>query len=221
MKSQCKRLSITITMLLTLSAALGTVGSAGADPISDANIFMFPQPRTLAELVFANTQGKSVSLKDYRGRVVLLHFWSIDCPACRMEEPLLLDLKRAFGPAGLEILGVNLVDLPEQAAWHAAAKKFPFPVLVGQASGVKLKTVNMGTRPTSFLVNGMQEAVLEVPGFPTTYIIDCRGSAVAYSVGVAGWDHAAARGLIQRLTTQAKSCGRADSPKKYSDARNR
>ena len=51
-----------------------------------------------------------VSLQDFRGKVVLLHFWSVQCPACRIEEPLLEKLKQAFGPSGLEILGVNLVD---------------------------------------------------------------------------------------------------------------
>jgi thiol-disulfide isomerase/thioredoxin len=216
MKFQHKGLFLTAAMLFVLSTAVATVKPAGADPISDANIFMFQRPQTIADLILENNQGKNVSLKDYRGRVVLLHFWSINCPACRMEEPLLHDLKKTFGPAGLEVLGVNLVDPPEQAVWHAANKRFPFPVLVGQAGGFHLKSVNLGARQTSFLVNGMKEAILEVPGLPTTYIIDCRGSAVAYSVGVARWDQAGARGLIQRLTTEAKTCDRPDWPKRFS-----
>ncbi len=221
MKSQCRPLLLTITMLITVATVLMMVGPTSADPMTDANIFLYPAPQAMSDLVFANGQGKSVSLKDYRGRVLLLHFWSINCPACRMEEPLLLDLKKTFASSGLEILGVNLTDKPEQAVWYAAAKKFPFPVLLGQPSGAHLRSVKMGERQTAFLINGKQEAVLEVPGLPTTYVIDCRGSAVAQSVGVAGWNEQAARGLIKRLTTQAKSCKSADGPRKYSDARTR
>jgi thiol-disulfide isomerase/thioredoxin len=136
MKFQLKGPFVTAAMLFVLCTAVAVVKPAGADPIADANIFMFQKPQTVADLVLANNQGRNVSLKDYKGRVVLLHFWSINCPACRMEEPLLHDLKKSFGPAGLEILGVNLVDPPEQAVWHASNKKFPFPVLVGSGWGV-------------------------------------------------------------------------------------
>ncbi|MEW6349836.1 MAG: TlpA disulfide reductase family protein [Thermodesulfobacteriota bacterium] len=206
MKPICHTLLPSRALIAIVTLALMPTGSAGADPISDANIFVYPKPLKVAELVFGNQQGGSVSLKEYTGRVVLLHFWSINCPACRMEEPLLHDLKRAFGGNGLEILGVNLVDPPQAAVSHAARNRFPFPVLVAQQSGFSLQTVSLGTRQTSFLVNPMKEAILEVPGFPTTYIIDCRGSAVAYSVGVARWDQSAARGFVQRLVTEAKTC---------------
>ncbi len=206
MRFTCRIVLPVFSVIAMLTIGLVIADRAAADPITDANIFVYPKPMKMAELVLANNQGRSVSLKDYRGRVVLLHFWSINCPACRMEEPLLHDLKRAFGGNGLEILGVNMVDPPQAAVSHASQHRFPFPVLVGQASGFSLRTVNLGTGQTSFLVSPSKEAILEVPGFPTTYIIDCRGSAVAYSVGVARWDQAAARGFVQRLVTEAKTC---------------
>ena len=56
------------------------------------------------------------------------------------------------------------------------------------------------------MVNAQQEAILEVPGFPTTYILDCRGNAVGYSVGAARWDNQAAVALIQGLIANRKTC---------------
>jgi thiol-disulfide isomerase/thioredoxin len=177
-----------------------------ADLWQSANILMYPKPQPVSNLELTNVNGRSVSLNDFKGKVVLLHFWSIQCPACRMEEPSLDKLKRTFGPAGLEILGVNLVDPPQAISQHAGAKGTPFPVLHDGGRGFKLRGVNIGGKTTAFLINPIQEAILEVPAFPTTYIIDCRGSAVGYSVGAASWDSAVATNLIKNLIEDRKNC---------------
>jgi len=179
-----------------------------SDPATAANIFMYPKPYKMAELVLQTPTGASVSLNDYRGRVVLLHFWSINCPACRIEEPLLERLKHTFGPSGLEILAVNLVDPPQAIATHAAAQRMPFPVLFDGGRGFSLKVVDTGGKSTAFVLNPAKEAILEVPGFPTTYIVDGRGSVVGYSIGPARWDSGFAMGLIQNLLAD----GRAYTP---------
>jgi len=175
---------------------------------SAANIFMYPKPYKMAELVLQTPTGASVSLNDYRGRVVLLHFWSINCPACRLEEPLLERLKHTFGPSGLEILAINLVDPPQAIATHAVTRRMPFPVLFDGGRGFSLKVVNTGGKTTAFVLNPVREAILEVPGFPTTYILDSRGNVVGYSIGQARWDSGYAMGLIQRLLAD----GRAYNP---------
>jgi thiol-disulfide isomerase/thioredoxin len=177
-----------------------------SDTISDANISVYPKPFKIADLVLRNPSGQRVSLSDYQGKVVLLHFWSIQCPACRMEEPALHQLKRTFGPEGLEVLGVNLVDSPQAISGYAVANPMPFPVLFDGGQGFRLQVVNMAGKNTAFVVNPVREAVLEVPGFPTTYILDCRGSAVGYSFGAARWDARAALSLIKGLVSEVKTC---------------
>lgn len=198
-----------LTRTLVLSALLllvfhGTLFAS--DLATNANIFMYPKPFKIADLRLQSPSGQMVSLADFKGKVVLLHFWSIQCPACRMEEPLLHEVKRSFGPAGLEILGVNLVDSPQAIAAHAASNRMVFPVLYGGDRGASLKIVNMSGRNTAFVVNPGKEAILEIPAFPTTYIVDCRGSAVGYSVGAARWNDKGALGLLQALIQERKTC---------------
>ncbi len=189
---------------LVLFVFHGTVFAS--DLSSNANIFMYPKPFKIADLRLQSSSGQTVSLADFKGKVVLLHFWSIQCPACRVEEPLLQEVKRSFGPAGLEILWVNLVDSPPAIAEHAASNRLLFPVLHGGDRGVSLKMVNMSGKTTAFVVNPGMEAILEVPAFPTTYIVDCRGSAVGYSVGAARWNDKGALGLLQALIQERKTC---------------
>lgn len=195
-----------------LSITAAPPNSYSADPGATANIFLYPKPHKVGDLILKTSTGQTVSLQDFRGKVVILHFWSINCPACRMEEPLLDKLKRNFGPAGLEVLGVNLMDSPQAIANHVSAHRLSFPVLFDGGRGFSLKIVNMGGKNTAFLVNPAQEAILEVPGFPTTYIVDSRGSAVGYSVGPARWDSGFAVNLIQRLVAETKTSGTGNSP---------
>ncbi len=190
------------------------LGSAQAtDSARQANILMYPKPQQIEDLVLKNAAGKMVSLKEFRGRVVLLHFWSINCPACRYEEPFLNGLKRKFGPMGLEILGVNLIDPPAAVISHAAAHPVPFPVLVDGGAGFTLQSFTLGSKRTAYLISPGNEALLEVPALPTTYILDCRGSAVGFSVGAAQWNHASAESLIKRLLSDKAACAVSAAPR--------
>ena len=105
----------------------------------------------------------------------------------------------------LEIVGVNLVDSPQEIAHHAAATKASFPVFF-DGGGYRLKSVSLGGRRTAFVLNPQREAILEVPGFPTTYILDCRGLAVGYSVGAARWNDGSAVALIESLVNDRAAC---------------
>lgn len=195
---------ILATLLFALPAVNPTVAHA-TDLAANANIFLFPAPHPVAPLVLKTPNGQTVSLNNYRGKVILLHFWSINCPACRYEEPLLHQLKQTFSPADLEILGVNLVDPPLAVINHASTHGAPFPILFDGGQGYELKVVTMSGKKTAFLVNPSKEAILEVPGFPTTYIVDSQGKAVGYSVGAARWNDRSALALIQSLVTQRRS----------------
>lgn len=194
-------------LVVFIVAASSTVLAQTNDHSSNsANISLYPQPYQLSNLLFKTSSGQNVSLKDYQGKVVILHFWSINCPACQMEEPMLVQLKQSMAARGLEILAVNFVDSPQSISQYITTKRPPFPIMQRGASGFDLKVVKMGGKTTAFVVNPAMEAILEVPGFPTNYIVDCRGSVIGYSVGPARWDSPYALSLLERLLKPAQGC---------------
>ncbi len=54
--------------------------------------------------------GKPISLKDYRGKVVLLDFWGVWCGFCIDEMPNLKKIYATYKDQGFDIIGVSLDD---------------------------------------------------------------------------------------------------------------
>ncbi len=55
-----------------------------------------------------NLSGEKVKLEDFRGKVVLLDFWSTRCPPCRKAMPHLQELHEKYKDKGLVVVGVSL-----------------------------------------------------------------------------------------------------------------
>jgi len=60
-----------------------------------------------------NIDGKSVSLSDFKGKVVLLNFWATWCTACLAEIPELVALQKKLGNQ-VAIIGIALDGVPDE-----------------------------------------------------------------------------------------------------------
>ena len=86
--------------------------------------------RTSAATFISNTHGRVAPdfqardvngglfrLSDLRGKVVLLTFWASWCPTCKVEIPMLADLKQTIASKDFEVLALQLDkrgEIPEQ-----------------------------------------------------------------------------------------------------------
>ncbi len=66
-----------------------------------------------ADFALSTLDGKKVSLSDFRGKVVVLNFWTTWCSACVGEMPALVALQKEHGE-NLAILGVSLDFVPDE-----------------------------------------------------------------------------------------------------------
>jgi thiol-disulfide isomerase/thioredoxin len=65
------------------------------------------------DFTLRDLDGKSVSLSDFRGKVVLLNFWATWCTACLAEIPDLVNLQEKSGNQ-VAIIGVALDGVPDE-----------------------------------------------------------------------------------------------------------
>ncbi len=54
--------------------------------------------------------GSTVSLDQYKGKVVLVNFWATWCEPCKAEIPWLIEFNHKYGSKGLVILGIAMDD---------------------------------------------------------------------------------------------------------------
>ena len=135
-----------------------------------------------------------------KGKVIILNFWKIDCAACSLEKPILEKLARKYSDRGLEIIAVNIFDRPSDIVNYVKKNDFPFTYAFDshQRYTVNQKRLPSGV-PTTFVVNSDLEAIYEVPGLPTTYVIDRTGRVVGYSVGLVNWDNPSLTRFVESL----------------------
>ncbi len=63
-----------------------------------------------ASVMIPNVDGSTVSVDQYKGKVVLVNFWATWCEPCKTEIPWLIEFNHKYGPKGLVILGVAMDD---------------------------------------------------------------------------------------------------------------
>ncbi|GGM96728.1 thiol:disulfide interchange protein [Dyadobacter beijingensis] len=79
------------------------------------------------EFTQADTAGRNVSLKDFRGKYVLVDFWASWCGPCRAENPNLIKAYERYKGKNFTVLGISLDRQAARTAWLNAIRKDGLP----------------------------------------------------------------------------------------------
>jgi peroxiredoxin len=170
--------------LLFLSAVLSTA-STYAWSQSKINYKVIPNLEAMKDqaptpdFTLPSLDGKKVSLKDFRGKVVFLNFWATWCVPCREEMPAMEKLYQEFKENNFVVLAVNVKDRKADAVNFIKELKLSYPVVIDPDAQVGL--------------------LYGAWGLPTTYLIGPKGEGLARAWGPAEWYSPAARNLIKDL----------------------
>jgi cytochrome c biogenesis protein CcmG/thiol:disulfide interchange protein DsbE len=144
------------------------VPSSTAVPTSDA-----PDGKPAPEVTFKDLDGKSGTLGQYKGKVVLVNFWATWCDPCYVEIPWLIEMQQKYEAKGFTVLGISMDEEGKTAVAPFLAKerfsvngqKLPmnYPIVIGNDE-VADKFGGLLGYPTSFLISRDGKIVKKVQG---------------------------------------------------------
>lgn len=143
-----------------------------AAPVLASFLFLSPLPQTaeaalktgdaFPRTVVSDRQGKPVALPDdFKGEVVLIHFWATWCPFCIKEIRALESLYGIYREKGLAPFSVNVGEDSQTIASFLKSEPVSYPVLMDPDSEAARKC--------------------GVTGLPTTFICD-RNGVIKYKI---------------------------------------
>ncbi|MBN2183065.1 MAG: TlpA family protein disulfide reductase [Sedimentisphaerales bacterium] len=120
------------------------------------------------DFTVTDIKGQKHNLKDYLGKNVLVVFWATWCPACNLEIPHLIELRKEIGEDELAIIAISNEE-SELLKKYAAGKGINYTVA----------TVGSSFLPSPFI---------DVTSIPTTFFIDKNGQIKLAAVGLVELD---------------------------------
>ena len=140
--SSARRIGLVLLLAITMLAMAGTGWGAGK-PAADF---------TLKDVL----QGQDYTLSQFKGKVVMINFFTFFCGPCREEMPDLNKIYQENKDKGFVTLGIALSSDPTQIRFLVKQLGLTYPVLIGN--------------------DKVSDAYGSVVVVPTTFIIDKQGS---------------------------------------------
>jgi len=120
-----------------------------------ANLSSKPKIGSLIpDFSLTDLQGNEMRISHFRGKPVILNFWTVDCAPCKLEMPLFQKLVEAT-KGEIEVVAVNMGDSRKDVEEYVNANGFTFTILLDE--------------------DGRVSDLFNVMAFPVTYIIDQDG----------------------------------------------
>ncbi len=138
--------------------------------VTAAQFIRHAEPQSVPDIVFADPDGRTRHLSEWRGKVVLLNLWATWCAPCKSEMPSLDRLQAELGGDSFTVLALSTdrTGPKEPAAFFA------------REGIAHLKPFNDDTAEANI--------GLKAPGLPLTVVLNKDGKEVARLVGPADWD---------------------------------
>ncbi|HEY5189766.1 MAG TPA: TlpA disulfide reductase family protein [Solirubrobacteraceae bacterium] len=95
---------------------------------------------------------RSVTLADYRGKVVVLNVFASWCDPCKAEAPILADAERTLRAHDATILGVTYLDNSSASEQFVRQEHITYPVL-RDVSGDFVRSFGTTGVPETFVIN--------------------------------------------------------------------
>jgi thiol-disulfide isomerase/thioredoxin len=178
-------------VVLGVAGCAGTSGTGtsvvgGGYQVGTSNITVYKvgDRHMVGDVSGTTLQGTALSLALYRGKVVVVDFWSDDCGPCHGEEQSLEALSKSFAGRGVQFVGIDERDNRSSGEAFEQQYGVSYPSLFDQTDQYVLDFP--GSAP---------------PSTPTTIVLDPTGHIAARIDGAQDYTHL--RSLINQIRSES------------------
>ena len=108
---------------------------------------------------------KTIDIRDFRGKIVLVNFWATWCGPCIKEIPSLIELQKEFGTQDFSVIGISVDQGGKRGVVNAIKKMgVTYPMVIGD-SKVSRQFGGVFGVPTSFLIDRSGNVIKKYPGY--------------------------------------------------------
>jgi len=119
--------------------------------------------------ILESVTGEKISLKDFKGKAVLLNFWATWCQPCKKELPSMQRIYEELSSEGVEVVAISIDrNKKERVEKYINNYNLSFPILLDP---------NQKVRKDYFIL-----------GLPTSYLIGSDGKLKGFISGAREWD---------------------------------
>jgi peroxiredoxin len=183
-------LGLAVIHVFDAAPAAGSDNPALAQLFRDMLIIKVPQTSDPIEIRLNDTDGRPVSISDFRGKIVFLNFWTTWCPTCRIEMSAMEKLHQKFKDGDFAMVTVNLQESASRVKEFFKEFKLTFTALLDTGGEV-----------------GIMFGIKQIP---TTYILDKKGQIIGKALGPREWDNLKSTALFEHLTNRQATTSIAD-----------
>ena len=148
---------LTLVALFGASSCNSTDETSKTTPPTGAKTAAKPGlPPSVLQAELQTSDGSTIKLANYSGKVVFLNLWATWCGPCRREIPELIRLHKEFESRGVEVIGLSTED-PEGSA--EAVRDFvreyqmDYPVGWAPREVASILMQGRGSIPQSFIIS--------------------------------------------------------------------
>ncbi len=127
-------------------------------------LLLLPIAVSAVNMPLTSVHGDTANLSSFQGKWVVVNYWATWCPPCIVEMPELQEFHDAHAEKDAIVIGINAELIGADELQHFLESYFvTYPVFT--------------SKPVQ------QSELGQIPGLPTTFLVNPRGEVVARQVG--------------------------------------
>jgi len=146
---------------------MGMIALVGGVLLQNSDTLLAKKPKPpLLEFSLPDELGKSHSISEWKGKIIIINFWATWCPPCLKEIPDFIALQKELSNKEVQFIGIAVED-QQTVKDYLKTININYPILIGGEQAIVLshKLGNIiNAVPFTIIINQQGQIIHRQPG---------------------------------------------------------